>query len=69
MNKISTYTFRDQEVNLLYRNGKLGYTFEVDGKTFGNKVELPSKSIHDVASAAFLLFTTFSDTLDAVKKL
>ena len=69
MNKIHVFNFDDVEVNLLYRNGYLGYTFEVDGKTFGNKVKLESKSIQDVAATTFLLFQSFIDTREAVKKL
>jgi hypothetical protein len=69
MNKISIFNFKDQEVAILYRNGELGYTFEVDGKSYGNRVKVQSKSVQDIASATFLLFTSFVDTLEAVKQI
>lgn len=69
LNRIAVFTFDETEVNILYQNGQLAYTFEVDGKTYGYKVPVPSKSVFDIASATFLLFQSFRDTLDAVKKL
>lgn len=69
MQRISQFTLLETDVNILYRNGQLGYTFEKDGKTFGSKVKLESKSIQDVASATFLLLTNCLETIEAVKKL
>ncbi len=66
---ISLFNFKDVEINLLFRNGLLGYTFEKDGKFYGQKVELTSKSVQGIASATFLLFQNAIETLEAVEKL
>ena len=50
------------DIDLLYANGKLAYTFEHEGKSYGNAVALPSKSIVDIASACLILFTNAIDT-------
>jgi hypothetical protein len=66
MQKISQFTYKDTDINLIVRNGMIGYTFERDGKTFGSKVKPEGKSVHDIASAAFLLFTNCAETIEAV---
>lgn len=66
---ISLFSFKDVEINLLFRNGFLGYTFEKDGKFYGQKVELKSKDVQDIASATFLLFQNAVETYEAVEKL
>lgn len=49
-------------------NGKLGYTFERNGKRYGNAVKLTSRKALDVAAAALQLFTNALSTRDAVDK-
>jgi hypothetical protein len=67
MKRISVFTFRDTELNIAYDNGNLAYTFEVDGKTYGYKVELKKKGIKEVSDATALLILNFFDTFDALK--
>lgn len=69
MQKISQFTFKGTEINMLYRNGYLGYTFEKDGKTYGYRVKPESRSISDISNSCFLLLTNFVDTLEAVTAL
>jgi len=68
MDKISTFELRGQSVDMLYNNGKLAYTFEFNGKSYGAKVEVASRSVIDIASATFLLLTNALETIEAVKK-
>jgi hypothetical protein len=68
MDKISTFELRGQSVDMLYNKGNLGYTFEFNGKSYGSKVEVASKSVIDIASATFLLLTNALETIEAVKK-
>lgn len=68
MNKISTFTFKGRDIDMLYDKGNLAYTFEYEGKQYGYKVEVPSKSVIDIASAAFLLFTNAVETLEVLEK-
>ncbi len=69
MNRVSLFSYKEVEVSVIYRNGFLGYTFEKDGKTFGNKVKLEKKDIQSIASIAFLLFLSFIETYEAVLKI
>lgn len=68
-NEVSLFEYKGIEVSVIYRNGFLGYTFEKDGKTYGNKVKLESKSVQNISSAAFLLFLSFIETYEIVQKL
>lgn len=67
VNNISQFTYKEVDVNLIFRNGMIGYTFEKDGKTFGQKVKPESKSVHDVMSATFLIVQNFIETLEATQ--
>lgn len=69
MNKISQFDYKGTEVSILTRNGFIGYTFEKDGKTYGNKIKLEKRDIQSIASVTFLLFLSFIETLEAVEKL
>lgn len=67
INKVAQFTFKEIEVNLVFRNGMIGYTFEKDGKTFGQKVKPEGESPFQVACATFLVLQNFVETLEAVQ--
>jgi hypothetical protein len=68
MNKISSVVLPGNlEVDILFKNGKLGYTFLHEGKNYGNAVKLPSKSVTDIASVCLVLFTNAVETKEALK--
>ncbi len=69
MNPVSLFEYKGTEISVIYRNGFLGYTFEKDGKTYGNKVKVESKKVQDISSVAFLLFLSFIETYETVQKL
>ena len=62
MDKISTLSLNGLDIDLFYKNGFLAYSFEKDGQAFGSKLKLPSKSVLDIASVSFLLFTNAIET-------
>lgn len=66
MNKIQTFTLEGFDIDILFQNGFLGYTFEFDGKPYGNKVKVKSKSVIDITNATFLLI---ENALSTYKKL
>ena len=66
MNKINTFTLEGQDIEMLFQNGFLAYSFEFKGKTYGQKVKLKSRSVEDIASATFLLI---ENALSTYKKL
>ena len=68
-NEVSLFEYKGTEVSVIYRNGFLGYTFEKDGKTYGNKVKLEGKSVQAISSVAFLLFLNLADTYETVLKI
>lgn len=62
MHTIATFTLRDTDINIMYNDGQLAFTFDYDGKSYGQKVTLQSKKILDIVSASFLLFTNALET-------
>ncbi len=66
--KISQITLPDGlEIDILFQKGKLAYTFLHNGQSYGNAVQLPSKSVIDIASACLLLFTNAVETKKALQ--
>lgn len=69
MHSISQLTLPDGlEIELLYKNGKLGYSFEHEGKPYGTKITLPSRSVLDIASSCLILFTNAQETFKELQK-
>jgi hypothetical protein len=68
MKQITTITLPDNlDIDLLFEKGKLAYTFKHNGENYGNAVQLPSKSISDIAAACLVLFTNAMETKKALK--
>jgi hypothetical protein len=67
MDKVSIIPFKGTDVHILYKKGQLGYSFELDGKAYGQKVTLQGKSINDITSATFLLFCSMYESWEALK--
>lgn len=67
MQQISVFTLKGQDIEVMYRNGNIAYVFERDGKTYGHKVELKSRSITNVMSVTFLLLQNALDTLETLQ--
>lgn len=66
MDKINTFTIEGIDIDILFKNGFLGYTFQFEGKPYGQKVKVKSKSVVDITSATFLLI---ENALATYKKL
>ena len=63
--KISTFTIKGKDVNLLFERGSIGYQFTHDGKAYGHKVKLPTKpKKEDIANTTFLLLTNYIETIE-----
>ena len=50
------------EVDLLFNKGKIGYTFVHKDKPYGQAVQLPSRSVNDIAATCLVLFTNALET-------
>lgn len=67
MDKVSIIPFKGTDVHILYKKGQLGYSFEYEGKAYGQKVTLNGKSITDITSATFLLFCSVYESWEALQ--
>lgn len=68
MNKINTVTFLGKDIDILFQNGFLAYSFSHNGETYGNKVKLASKSVIDITSATALLLINAHDSIIELTK-
>jgi len=55
------------EIDVLFEKGKLAYTFQHNGQSYGNAVTLPSKSVSDIVAASLVLFTNAVETKKALQ--
>jgi len=67
MEKINTFSLEGQDIEILYKNGFLAYTFEFDNKPYGQKVKVKSRSVMDITSATFLLLENALSTIKQLK--
>lgn len=58
------YQILGVEVNVSFENGKLAYTFERGGKSYGNTVKVASALPSDVIAAAFLLAANAAESIN-----
>ena len=65
---ISTFTYKGQDVDVLYANGTLSYVFEVKGKRYGNAVKAEGKSIRDIMNATAVLVINYIETFESTEK-
>lgn len=69
MHKVSQLTLPNgQEIELYYQNGQLAYSFDYDGKPYGTKITLPSRSVLDIATGSLVLFTNAEETYKELTK-
>lgn len=68
MNQIHTFTIEDLNIDFLFQNGFLGYSFEYEGNPYGQKVRLKTRKVADVSAATFLLIENALATYKKTKK-
>ncbi len=69
MHKVSQLTLPSGlDIELYFQNGKLAYSFDFEGKPYGTKITLASKSILDIATASLILFTNAQETFNELNK-
>lgn len=62
MLKISTFTYKGEDFDVMYNNWSLSYTFDVKGKRYGNAVKLEDKSIQGIMNGTMCLLLNLLDT-------
>jgi hypothetical protein len=56
MHKVTTLTLpQGFDIDILFKNGKLGYTFQYDGSNYGTAIRPESRKVEDIAAACLLL--------------
>ncbi len=66
MTEISQFTYKEQDVDVLFVDSKLSYIFERKGKRYGNMVKVDGRKSVEVVRASIALVMNFAETLDAV---
>jgi len=52
---------------MTFKKGYVAYTFEKDGKSYGQKIKIPSRGVMDIVSVASLLVINAFETLEALE--
>lgn len=53
---------------MTFKKGFVAYTFERDGKSYGQKIKVPSRGVMDIISVASLLIINAYETIEALEK-
>lgn len=63
---ISTFSYKGQDIDVLYVKGNLSYVFEIKGKRYGNAVKCEGKSIRHIMNATAVLVLSFIEQYEKV---
>ncbi len=62
MTTVSTFTHNGHDIELMYHKGKISYVFEVNGRRFGNAVNVEGTKHRDFINACFALILNYHET-------
>jgi len=69
MNEVMQLTLPNGvQVDILVKNGKIGYTFEHEGQNYGQAVTPKSRKVADIATACLLLIVNADETYKELTK-
>ena len=69
MKRITQLTLPNNlNIDVLFDNGKIAYTFEYKKETYGTSVKLPSRKVEDIACACLVLFTNAVETYNKLNE-
>ena len=69
MHRVSQITLPNGlEIELYFQKGKLAYSFDYEGKPYGTKVTLPSRTVLDIATCCLMLFTNAQESYKELTK-
>jgi hypothetical protein len=66
--EVYSFTIKNHQVDMTFKKGFVAYTFEKDGKSYGQKVKVPSRGVMDIISVASLLIINAVETIEALEK-
>lgn len=64
---IYSFQVKGVQVDVTFKKGFIAYTFELDGKSYGQKIKLSNRSTMEAVSATALLIINASDSIEALK--
>ena len=56
------------DIDILFKNGKIGYTFVYNGQNYGTAIRPESRKVADIASACLLLIINAGETYKELQK-
>jgi hypothetical protein len=65
--EIYSFSHKDVQIDFTFKKGFVLYTFNKDGKPYGNKIKLPSRGVMDIVSATALLVINAIESIDNLK--
>jgi len=69
MEQIVTLTMpQGFDIDILIKNGKIGYTFTYEGQNYGQAVTPKSRKVADIAAACLLLIINAEETFRELNK-
>ena len=69
MNEVATLSLpQGFDIDILFKNGKIGYTFQFNGQNYGTAVKPQSKKVADIAAACLLLIINAGETWQELNK-
>lgn len=68
MTPFSRIDYKDISIDFLKQKGKLGYTFQYEGRNYGNSVLVDKKSEKAIVEATALLFINAISSYEALCK-
>lgn len=69
MEAIKTLTLSQGfDIDILFKNGKIGYTFVFNNQNYGTAIKPQSRKVADIAAACFLLIVNAEETYKELTK-
>lgn len=69
MDEIKTLTLSQGfDIDILFKNGKIGYTFVFNGQNYGTAIKPQSRKVADIAAACLLLIVNAEQTYRELQK-
>jgi len=69
MESIKTLTLpQGFDIDILFKNGKIGYTFQYEGQNYGTAIRPESKKVADIAAACLLLLINAAESYKELTK-
>lgn len=67
--EIFSFNINNHTVDFTFKKGFIMYTFEHDGKSYGNKIKVPSRGVMDITSAVVLATVSIYESINSLPKL